>query len=153
MCISVFHQQKMEEFYNALTDVIIQKNCYIRLGPGVEEDVLYPEVLLFDTTIFSEIVEDQLEPLLQCVAARGYRIVMNFYESEVVLGNVAVKINDKWFAFGECINQGARESWEGKYVTEIWPLKQVIPNLRQMEVKLRYAIPIRPQTKQPPIPT
>jgi len=140
----------MEEFYNAFAEVIMQKNCYIRLDQGVEEDVLYPELLLFEETVCGEVYDTQLEELLGYVAKRGYRIAMNFYAPDVVLGNVAVKIRDRWFAFGECINQSARESQEGQYVTEIWPLKYVLPNLLQMEVKLRYAIPIRPQTQQPP---
>lgn len=143
MCDVLLYEQKMEQFYNTLADVMILKNCCVRLGPGVEDDIVYPEVLLFDTTLSGEVYDDQLESLLQDAAERGYRIVKNFHASDVVLGNVSVKINDKWFAFGECINQSTKESHEGQYVTEIWPLRQVVPNLRQMEVKLRYAFPIR----------
>lgn len=149
MCNWILYQQRMEEFYNTLADVIIQKNCCVWLGPGVEEDIPYPELLLFEETVCGEVYDDQLESLLQYVAERGYRIVMNFHAPDVVLGNVAVKIHDKWFAFGECINQSARESQWGEYVTEIWSLKQVISSLRQMQVKLRYAIPIHPMQKWP----
>jgi len=145
MCVPILYQQGMEQFYNTLADVIIQKNCYVWLGPGVEEDILYPEVLLFEETVCGDVYDDQLESLLQCVAERGYRLVMNFHAPDVVLGNVAVKIKDRWFAFGECRNEAAREPLEGQYVTEIWPLKQVLPNLSKMEVKPSYIIPIRPQ--------
>jgi len=148
MCISIFYQQKMEQFYNVLADVIFLKNCYVRWDRGVEEDVLYPELLLFEETVSNEVYDSQLEALLGYMVERGYKIVMNFYAPDIVLGNVAVKIHDRWFAFGECINQGARESQEGQYVTEIWPLKYVLPQLRQMEVKPRYTIPIHPQAQQ-----
>ena len=149
----VFYQQKMEQFYNALADVIVQKNFYaVWLDNGVEEDVLYPELLLFEEAICGELHNSQLEELLEYVVEKGYRIMMNFYAPDVVLGNVAVKISDRWFAFGECINESARNSQEEPYVSEIWPLKYVLPNLHQMEVKIRYAILIRPQTYQLAIP-
>jgi transcription initiation factor IIE alpha subunit len=134
----------MEEYYNTLADVLFQKDYCAWLGPGVEEDILHPEVVLFEMTLCGELYDDQLEQLLGYVAERGYRIIMNFHAPDVVLGNVAVKIHEKWFAFGECINQSTRESQEGEYVTEIWPLKQVILNLQQMEVKPRCVFPIRP---------
>jgi hypothetical protein len=132
----------MEQFYDALADVILQKDFCLWLDHGVEEDILYPELFLFDTTLCGDVYDDQLESLLEDVAERGYRIIMNFHASDVVLGNVAVKIRDRWFAFGECINQGVREKWEGQYVTEIWPLRNVLPNLGDNEVKPRYTIPI-----------
>jgi len=137
----VFYQQKMEQFYSALAEVIREKNYGLYwLDDGVKGDILYPELLLFEETICGELHNFELEEFLEYVVEKGYRIMMNFYAPDVVLGNVAVKIHDRWFAFGECRN----ESQEEQYVTEIWPLKYVLPNLRQMEVKLiRYAIPLR----------
>jgi len=149
MCDWIFYQQKMEQFYNAMADVIMQKNYYALIDDSVEEDIICPELLLFEEDVCVEPTESQLEEFLEYVVEKGYRIVMNFYAPDVVLGNVAVKIHDKWFAFGQCRN----DDWVGECVTEIWSLKYVLPNLRYMEVKLRYTIPIRPQQGQPAITT
>jgi len=75
---------------------------------------------------------------LRHVAEKGYEIAMNFYASDVILGNVAVKIDDKWFAFGECRNEGKFE----QYITEIWPLSFVLSDLQSKEVQLRYVVSV-----------
>lgn len=113
MCVPILYQEGMEQFYNALADVIIQKDFGLYLGHGIEEDILHPELLLFEEALCGEVYDTQLELLLEYVAERGYCIVMNFSAADIVHGNVAVKIKDRWFAFGECINQSARESQEG----------------------------------------
>jgi len=140
----LFYQEKMEQFYNVMADVIVQKNYDAWIDHGVEVAIHYPELFLFEESICGGPYDTELEELLGYVVERGYRIVMNFCAPGMVLGSIAVRIRDKWFAFGECRNEGARESEEGHYVTEIWSLKYVLPNLRQLKVKLRYAIPIRP---------
>jgi len=140
MEISSCHQLKMEQFYDALASVIREKNYCVWLDSYLEEGFPNPEWLLFEESVCGEPYDTELEEFLGYVVEKDYRIVMNFYAPDVVLGNVAVKINGRWFAFGECRNENPEE----QFVTEIWPLKYVLPKMRQMEVKLRYAVSIRP---------
>jgi hypothetical protein len=37
-----------------------------------------------------------------CLIDKGWKIIMNFMAPDCILGNVAVKLGDKWFAIGEC---------------------------------------------------
>jgi hypothetical protein len=61
---------------------------------------------------------------------------MKFMASDCILGNVAVKIGDKWIAIGQC-----RKNEDGiSYVAQIWPLKYILPRINKMEVKLRCAM-------------
>lgn len=136
----VYYQSRMEQFYNAMADVIFQKNYSIYLGERREVGIPYPEMFVFEESIYSEPYDDTVEEMLGHVVAKGFRIAMDFYAPDILNGNLTVKIRDKWFAFGDCRNENTKE----QYPTEIWPLKYVLPNLRQLEVKLRYAIPILP---------
>ncbi len=92
MRFPIHYQEGIEKFYNTLADLIVQKDFDLYLGHGIEEDILHPELLLFEDTICGEVYDTQLELLLEYAAERGYRIVMNFYASDVVIGNVVVRI-------------------------------------------------------------
>lgn len=106
-----------------------------------EPFVLHPEIelVVFEDILYSDPNDPEpVHELLKTLACRGWQITMNFMASDCLLGNVAVKIGDKWFAFGQC-----RKDEEGEpYVAEIWPLKYVLLNLSKMEVKPSYTFPI-----------
>jgi hypothetical protein len=85
--------------------------------------------------------DDSIEIMLGFMVKKGYEIMMNFLEKDVILGNVAVKLGDRWFAFGQCRNDIEENE---QYTTEIWPLKYVLPRIHQMEVKLMRAIFMKP---------
>jgi hypothetical protein len=53
-------------------------------------------------------------------------IIMNFMTPDRILGNVAVKLGDKWFAIREC-----RKDEDIPYVAQIWPLKYVLPRIHK----------------------
>ncbi|MGB9756272.1 MAG: hypothetical protein ACPLVJ_00615, partial [Candidatus Bathyarchaeales archaeon] len=81
---------------------------------------------------------EPVHELLRQLARKGWQIIINFMARDCILGNVAVKIGDKWFAFGQ-----ARKDENGEpYVAEIWPIKYVLPNLSKMEIKPEFYIPI-----------
>src|SRR5208283_393667 len=46
--------------------------------------------------------DECLKTVLRVLAGKGYEIAFNFTAPDAFLGNVAVKIGDKWFAIGEC---------------------------------------------------
>jgi hypothetical protein len=57
---------------------------------------------------------------------------------DCILGNVAVKFGDKWFAIGEC-----RKNEDGiPYVAQIWPLKYTLPRINKIEVKPQQTFPV-----------
>jgi hypothetical protein len=132
------YQQKMEQFYNEMAQVMRTRNFCLWL-----EDHGYLEEAPLDEALFEEVgYVDPADPydfhdFLESMVEIGYRIMMDFYAPDVILGNIAVKLGDKWFAFGQCKNDIDEKD---RYVTEIWPLKYVLPRIKQMEVKLRYVI-------------
>ena len=44
------------------------------------------------------------------------------------MGNVAVKLGDKWFAIGEC----RKDEDDVPYVAQIWPLKYILPKINKI---------------------
>jgi len=78
---------------------------------------------------------ETLEDLLLHLIKKGWKIIMNFMAPDCLLGNVAVKLGDKWIAIGQC-----RKNENGlPYVAQIWPLKYVLPRIRKMEIKPKFA--------------
>jgi hypothetical protein len=68
------------------------------------------------------------------IYSKTWKIIMNFMAPDCVLGNVAVKLDDKWIAIGEC-----RRNEDGIPYVQIWPLKYVLPRIRKMEIKPKQA--------------
>lgn len=127
------YQQRMEQFYRDLIDVIRAEDCYLALEDSDFKDYIDEhDLLLFEDTLHSEQCDHSFEDVLKSMTAKGYEIVLNFDSPRNVLGNVVVKLGEKWFAFGTCKN----DSDEGFQVTEIWPLKYVLPRIWKMEAKL-----------------
>jgi hypothetical protein len=135
----LFFQQKMEEFYRNLVDVMIQNgSCLWTDSCEYEEFIDDHDLLVFEDALHGMPYDDSNELLLKCLVKKGYEILMNFQGNDVLLGNVVVKLGDKWFAFGECKN----DSEEGYIVTQIWPLKYVVPRMRLMEASPNHMISI-----------
>jgi len=134
------YQQRMEQFYIEMAKVMKEKNHGFWLeGFGTLENQPIEEIL-FEQGFYVD--PNDYEPtheMLETLTERGYPIIMNFYAPDVILGNLAVKIIDKWFAFGQCKNDIDQKEI---YTTEIWPLKYVLPRVKQMLIKPRFSLSI-----------
>ena len=132
------YQQRMEQFYMEMAKVMKEKNHGFWLeGFGTLENQPIEEIL-FEQGFYVD--PNDYEPtheMLETVAKRGYPIIMNFHAPDVILGNLAVKIKDKWFAFGQCKNDIDQKEI---YATEIWPLKFILPNMKKIEVSPKFSI-------------
>jgi hypothetical protein len=51
---------------------------------------------------FLEDENEDLQKVLRELEEKGYEIVFNFTAADALLGNLAVRIRDNWFAIGEC---------------------------------------------------
>ncbi|MEM3785878.1 MAG: hypothetical protein QXZ59_00670 [Nitrososphaeria archaeon] len=145
-----YYQRRMEEFYNDLLDVL-RSGRFIFCDEIREEEpyILQPdtELIVFEEVLTGDPYDSEsMFELLGCLVRRGWQIKMNFMSRNCLIGNVVVKIGEKWFAFGQC----RRNDYEELYVAEIWPLKYVLPRIEKMEVKLKYAKAIREEALIPP---
>ena len=135
------YQQRMEQFYMEMAKVMKEKNQSFWLegyGPLQNQPI---EEILFEQGFYVD--PNDYEPtheMLETLTERGYPIIMNFYAPDVILGNLAVKIKDKWFAFGQCKNDIDQKEI---YATEIWPLKYVLPRIKYMEIATKFSISIQ----------
>ena len=135
------YQQRMEQFYMEMAKVMKEKNHGFWLeGFGTLENQPIEEILFEQGFYIDPNDYEPTHEMLETVAKRGYPIVMNFYAPDVILGNLAVKIIDKWFAFGQCKNDIDKKEI---YATEIWPLKYVLPRIKDAEIPLKLAISIQ----------
>lgn len=135
-----FCQREVEKLYSALADIVKQQSLGLYFqGSGEIDYIDEPDLLVFEDTLFSEEYSDANEAALLSLTERGYRILMNFQEPDNILGNVIVKIRDRWFAFEECTNDPGAA---GPLITQIWPLKYVLPRIRQMETRPAYGLPL-----------
>ena len=135
------YQQRMEQFYMEMAKVMKEKNHGFWLeGFGTLENQPIEEILFEQGFYIDPNDYEPTHEMLETVAKRGYPIIMNFHAPDVILGNLAVKLKDKWFAFGQCKNDIDQK--EEIYATEIWPLRYVIPRLNLSEVKPRFSISI-----------
>jgi hypothetical protein len=134
-CDLLSYALKLEKFYSDLVDaMILNGSCLWAEGSEVEEFIDDHDLLVFEQSLNGMPYDDSNEKLLGLMVKKGYRIILNFQEPDIILGNIALKIDDKWFAFGQCKN----DADEGSCVTQIWPLKYVIPRIQKMEVNPRY---------------
>lgn len=108
-------------------------------------------------TTFLE-ADDCLQKNLETLAtAKGHDIAFNFLASDAFLGNVAVKILDKWFAIGECVNCGISspykyppdclQEFDSICITKLWSPFYVLSKIEKMEVKLKCAKTIKRRKK------
>jgi hypothetical protein len=134
-----FYQRKIEDFYDDLAEAFkkLGVNAFYE-GSSLIEEIEDPDLLVFEQNTSYEPYDNQAEEFLQEMLKKGYEILLNFQAPDVILGNVVVKIGDKWFAFGQCKN----DQDAGPYVNEIWSLKYVLTRLPKMKIKLVYTIPL-----------
>ena len=132
-----FYQRELERFYDDLIDVFWRNHFRFWTEACSELNEPYipkpdVELILFEDVIHVDpVYPDPLHELLICLVEKGWKITMNFMASDCVLGNVAVRLGDKWFAIGEC-----RKDRDGfPYVAQIWPLKYILPKINKMEIK------------------
>jgi len=132
-----FYQRELERFYNDLIDVFWQNHfgfwteaCSDLNEPYIPKPDV--ELIVFEDILHADpSYPDPFHELLMCLIDKGWKIIMNFMAPDCILGNVAVKLGDKWFAIGEC-----RRNRDGiPYVAQIWPLKYVLPHIHKMEIK------------------
>jgi hypothetical protein len=135
----LYYQQKMEQFYDDLIEVIREKGCcLVSEDPYFEDYIDEHDLLIFEDTLQGMEYDDSIEEILDCLARKGYKIMMNFYREDVILGNVVVKLGKRWFAFGKC----RRDHDGGCCVSEIWPLRYVLPRMEEMENQLKCVFPM-----------
>ena len=135
-----YYQQRMEQFYMEMAKVMKEKNHGFWLeGYGTLRNQPIEEILLEQGFYVDPNDYEPTHEMLETLTERGYPTIMNFHAPDVILGNLAVKIIDRWFAFGQCKNDIDQKEI---YATEIWPLRYVIPRLNLSEVKPRFSISI-----------
>lgn len=142
---SVDYEQRIRQFYKVLAEVAVEKYG-ILIDFEKEEAYHYKWDLPSSKWLFEDFLAgEDIEALLSSVRERGYNILMNFYAPDVIHGNVVLKINDKWFAIGECINKEGKGDYplDNIYIICIWPLKYVLSNINRVQVQLRHAVPLR----------
>jgi hypothetical protein len=136
-----FYQRKLERFYDDLIDVFWRN--HFAFWTKACEDLNEPyipkpdvELIVFEDVIHTYPNDQRfMDELLAHLAKKDWQMIMNFMAPDCLLGNVAVKLGDKWFAFGQC-----RKYEDGEpYVAEIWPLKYVLPKISKMEIKPKFA--------------
>lgn len=134
-----YYQQKMEQFYDDLIDEVRKERCYLTSeDPCFEDYIDEHDLLIFEDTLQGMEYDDSIEKILNCLAKKGYKLALNFQEKDVVLGNVIVRLCDRWFAFGNSRNGVAGD----RCVTEIWPLRYVLPRLEKMEAQPKQMFPV-----------
>ena len=139
-----FYQRELERFYNDLVNVFWRN--HFAFWTKACEDLNEPyipkpdvELIVFEDVLHADpAYPDPLHEFLMCLINRGWKIIMNFMAPDCILGNLALRVGDKWFAIGEC-----RKDRDGvPYVAQIWPLKYILPKMSKMEVKPRHVIPL-----------
>jgi hypothetical protein len=139
-----FYQRELERFYNDLIDVFWQNHfgfwteaCSDLNEPYIPKPDV--ELIVFEDILHADpAYPEPLHELLNCLVRKGWKIITNFMAPNCILGNVAVKVGDKWFAIGEC--RKGRDG--GPYVVQIWPLKYILPRIHKMEIKPQQTFPI-----------
>jgi hypothetical protein len=97
-----------ERFYNDLIDVFWRNHfgfwteaCRYLNEPYIPKPDV--ELVVFEDIIHADpAYPEPVHELLMHLIEKGWQIVMNFMAPDCILGNVAVKLGDKWIAIGEC---------------------------------------------------
>jgi hypothetical protein len=132
-----FYQRELERFYNDLIDVFWRNHfgfwteaCRYLNEPYIPKPDV--ELVVFEDIIHADPAYPKpVHELLIHLIEKGWQIIMNFMAPDCILGNVAVKLGDKWIAIGEC----RKDEDDTPYVAQIWPLKYVLPRIHKMEIK------------------
>jgi len=139
-----FYQRELERFYDDLIDVFWRNHfCFWTKACSYLNEPYIPkpdvELIVFEDILHDDLAyPDPLHEFLVCLINKGWKIIMNFMAPDCILGNIAVKLGDKWFAIGEC-----RKTEDGiPYVAQIWPLKYILPRIHKMEIKPQQTFPI-----------
>lgn len=93
--------------------------------------------------------DECLQKVLRTLNEKGYKAAFNFTASDAFLGNVAVKIDDEWFAIGECTYDSSILSSNAKdelivesadmRIVRLWSPFYVLSNIKRMEIRLAFA--------------
>jgi len=132
-----FYQRELERFYNDLIDVFWRNHfgfwteaCRYLNEPYIPKPDV--ELVVFEDIIHADLAyPEPVHELLIHLIEKGWKIIMNFMAPDCILGNVAVKLGDKWIAIGEC----RKDEDDTPYAAQIWPLKYVLPRIHKMEIK------------------
>jgi len=132
------YQEGIEKFCDDLAELLRKEGSMVYTELDEPQDVSNPELLLFNEHLSYDPNDDSAEDFLKEMVKDGYKICVNFQAGDAIVGNVAVKIGNKWFAFGRC----QKASDGGFYISSMWSLKFVLTNLQKMEIRLSQAFPI-----------
>jgi hypothetical protein len=157
---------RMEKFYMNLAEVSKRFGylldflsgeappCKEDGGPMSTEELLgiYGDHLPLDWEWrYAVFLEDNecLQKILRILTEKGYEAAFNFTAPDAFLGNVTVKINDKWFAIGECTYDSSILSYTEKdelivesadmRIVRLWSPFYVLSNIKRMEIQLAFA--------------
>ncbi|MGQ9461423.1 MAG: hypothetical protein ACUVRA_09395 [Candidatus Bathyarchaeaceae archaeon] len=90
--------------------------------------------------------EECLLKVLRDLSEKGYKVAFNFTAPDAFLGNVTVKIYDKWFAIGDCTYVTYATTKDGLIVeladiriSRLWSPFYVLSNIKCMETQLALA--------------
>jgi len=142
--IKSFYQRELERFYNDLIDVFWRNHfafwteaCDYLNEPYIPKPDV--ELIVFEDVIHTYPNDQRfMDELLAHLAKKGWQMIMNFTAPDCILGNVAVKLGDKWFAIGEC----RKNRDDIPYVAQIWPLKYILPRIHKMEITPQQTFPV-----------
>lgn len=138
------YQRELERFYDDLIDVFWRNRfCFWTEACTYLNEPYIPkpdvELIIFEDILCADPADpDPLHELLLHLVKKGWKIIMNFMAPDCIMGNVAVKLGDKWFAIGEC----RKDEDDVPYVAQIWPLKYILPKINKMEIKPQQTFPI-----------
>lgn len=128
----------MEQFYTDLADIVKKEWSMLYFEGFSEVDYIdEPDLLVYEDILCSEPCTDANNVTLLQLIHKGYKILMNFQGPNINIGNIVVKIKNAWFAFGECLNKDGN-----LYVSQIWPLKYVLPRLNLMRTELAFVFTV-----------
>jgi hypothetical protein len=110
---------------------------------------------------FLEDENEYLQKVLQELEQKGYEIAFNFTATDATLGNLAVRIQNDWFAIGECTKDSTwltydtedeRQTYDIEDALEVEPAEicimkvwspfYVLSNVKRMRLELAWAFSI-----------
>lgn len=161
------YSERLEQFYIALAEAAKGQGYYVdyikaeappcdnqgELLSRPQLQTIYgndmPEDWKGKYSTFLEDDECLKNTLGSIVASKGQDVAFNFTAPDAFLGNVAVRVEDKWFAVGECRNCSTPFPFEESdefslesaniCIMKIWSPFYVLSRIEHMEVQLEYA--------------
>jgi hypothetical protein len=93
-----------------------------------------------------------LQTVLRELEQKGYQTAFNFTAQDAFLGNIVVRIDNKWFAIGECERETSILPWNANdelmtessiiEIIKLWPPFFLLSNVKRMEIQLAFAQPV-----------